>query len=541
MQTPSYRLLSQLLTAALGFLNAKDKTTRYRSTQIVQSICNTLETIDDDLFNLTRLGLSKRLRDKESSVRVQAARGTHRLSENNDEEQDDEDSDDEFAGSLLDKLSELMVHDPSAEVRKAVLTNLTISPSTLPYILERARDMDPSIRRIVYAKILPALGDFRHMSMTNREQILRWGLRDRDDIVRKSTAQLFSNVWMEDVASSRDTRPEEQRDPDGVTPPDLHALCELLERVDVILSSQEGGMAHEAMREFWALRPDYIEYLQFDEEFWSDLGPYTTFIVRTLNDYVKDAKDDQLLDAFEEKMPDITTFGFFLRKELNALVELVQTHAAMDEDDPDMDETQEKLEDQDFVVQQLLHIAQTLDYADEVGRIQIFNLMREAIARSDLPEVCTSLAIEVLRIVCGESEFCAVIVEAIAEVKDTITDSDDEGTVVGEDDEESFHSAQSDVQENDALAAKKAKRNKELTEEERVDRENSKIEVHEKCLHIVQCTLQNVQCDIESNASLTNLLPNLIIPAVQERLIPIRERGIICLGLAALLSQVSEG
>lgn len=529
----------------MGFLNAKDKTIRFRATQIVQLVCNTLDTIDDDLFNLIRLGLSKRLRDKEPSVRVQAALGIGRLAGNEDEEQEDEDSDDDdAAGGLHDKLIQIMVHDPSAEVRRAVLTNMPFWPSTLRYILERARDMDPSIRRMLYGKILPALGDFRHMSMVERDKLIRWGLRDRDDTVRKAAGRLFSERWLEDCASSRDDRPEEEKKPGEAAPPNLEALCELLERIDVTQSGQDEGMAHEAMREFWNLRPDYINHLQFDHDFWKDLDPYTSFVVRTLNEYAQNAQDDRIQSIIEDKMPEVTMFAFVLQRELNSLVEQVQKQALMDEEDPEMDEVQEQLEDQDFVVQQLLHIAQTLDYADEMGRRQMYNIMREAIAKAEFPEECTKLAIEVLRIVCGvrgESDFCALIVEAIAEVRDTLLDSDDEGTVKGTDDEESFHSAQSDVQEGGPLIkSKTAKKAKNLTEEEQEAQQIREVMVYSKCLHIVQCTLQNVHCDLESEASLTNILNTLIIPAVQAHQTIVRERGVICLGLAALLSNVSE-
>ncbi|KAL6706345.1 chromosome condensation complex Condensin, subunit G [Coniothyrium glycines] len=542
IQTPSMRLQSQLLTTVLGHLNAKDKTTRFRSTQIVQLICNTLDTMDDDLFNLIRLGLSKRLRDKEPSVRVQAALGIGRLAGNEDDEQDDEDSDDDTDGGLHEKLIQIMVNDPSAEVRRAVLTNMPFWPSTLKFILERARDMDPSIRRMLYGKILPALGDFRHMSMIEREKIIRWGLRDRDDTVRKAAGRLFSERWLEDCAATHDHRPEEEKKPGETAPPSLEALCELLERIDVTQSGQDEGMAHEAMREFWTLRPDYINHLQFDHEFWKNLDPSTAYVARTLNDFAQTSQDDRIRGMVEDKMPEVTIFAYVLQKELNSLMEQVQKHALMEHDDPDLDEAEEELEDQHFVVQQLLYIAHTLDYTDEMGRRQMYNIMREAIAKAQFPEECTKLAIEALRIVCGvrgESDFCALIMEAIAEVRDTLLDSDDDSTVKGgDDDEESFHSAQADLQEGGPfIKPRTGKAARDLSEEEQLMQQTRESTVYSKCLHIVQCALQNVHCDLESETSLTTFLNTLIIPAVQQAHdTDVRELGLRCLGLAALLS-----
>ncbi|KAH7079705.1 nuclear condensing complex subunit [Paraphoma chrysanthemicola] len=539
-ETPSSRLTSNILTTTLGFLNAKDKTIRFRATQLVAHIVNSLTTIDDDIFNLIRLGFLKRLRDKEPSVRVQAILGLGRLAGNDDDEQDDEDSDDDAAGGILEKLLDIMINDPSAEVRRAVLLNLPLWPSTLRYILERARDMDATTRRLVYGKILPALGDFRHMSLVEREKLIRWGLRDRDDLVRKAAARLFRERWLEDCASSRDDRPEEEKKPGDVAPPNLEALCELLERIDVTRSGEENGMAHEAMREFWDGRPDYREAITFDHEFWKNLDAQTAFVARTFNDYCQGAEDDRVQGMIEDKMPEVTMFAFVLQKELNSLMELVDKVAILEEDDPEAEEAQEDVEEQDFIVQQLLHIAMTLDYTDEMGRRQMYNIMREAIAKAQLPEECTKLAIEVLRTVCGsrgESDFCALIVEAIAEVRDSLLDADDDATVKGDDAEESFHSAQSDI-DGDAPALIGSKKNaKEMSPEEEEEQRIREVMVYSKCLHIAQCTLQNVHCDLESDNSLTNILNTLIIPAVQAHEAMIRERGVICLGLAALLSK----
>ncbi|KAI4937600.1 hypothetical protein J4E85_000035 [Alternaria conjuncta] len=539
-ETPSSRLTSNILTTILALLTAKDKTVRFRATQTVAHIVNSLTTIDDDIFDLIRLGFLKRLRDKEPTVRVQAILGLGRLAGNDDEEQDDEDSDDEAAGGILDKLLDIMINDPSAEVRRAVLLNLPLWPSTLRYILERARDMDATTRRLVYGKILPALGDFRHMSLVEREKLIRWGLRDRDDLVRKAAAILFRERWLEDCASGRDTRPEEEKKPGDVAPPNLEALCELLERIDVTRSGEEEGMAHEAMRQFWDGRPDYRKEITFDHEFWNNLDAQTAFIARTLNDYSHSTDDERVRSMIEDKMPEVTMFAFVLQRELNSLMELVDKVAVLEENDPETEEAQEDVEEQDFIVQQLLHIAHTLDYTDEMGRRQMYNIMREAIAKAQLPEECTKLAIEVLRKVCGargESDFCALIVEAIADVRDSLLDSDD-ATVTGEDAEESFHSAQSDA-EGDAplIKPKTAKASENLSEEEKEERQIREVMVYSKCLHIAQCTLQNVEGDLESDTSLTSILNTLIIPAVQAHQAMIRERGVICLGLAALLSK----
>lgn len=382
------------------------------------------------------------------------------------------------------------------------------------------------------------------MSLVEREKLIRWGLRDRDDLVRKAAARLFCERWLEDCASSHDTRPEEEKKPGEPAPLNFEALTELLERIDVTRSGAEEGIAHEAMREFWELRPDYREFVTFDHEFWNELDSQQAFVARTLSDYCNMVNDDRLREMLEDKMPEVTMFAFVVQKHLNSLMEFVDKVAVMEDDDPEAEEAQEDVEEQDFIVQQLLHIALTLDYSDEVGRRQMYNIMRSALSRAQLPEECTKLAVEVLCMCCGtrgESDFCAVILEAIAEVRDTLMD--DDATERGEDAEESFHSAQSDVSESERLtievAPKTAKPSRQLEPEEEEEKRIREVMVYSKCLHIAQCTLQNVHCDLESDNSLTTILNTLIIPAVRGQEAMIRERGVICLGLGALLSKVS--
>ena len=63
--------------------------------------------------------------------------------------------------------------------------------------------------------------------------------------------------------------------------------------------------------------------------------------------------------------------------------------------------------------------------------------------------------------------------------------------------------------------------------------------VNLKCLHIAQCMLQNVDCSLEQNPHLVTMLNNLVIPAVRSQEAPIREKGLLCLGLCCLLDKVS--
>lgn len=532
-QTPS-----AILLALLPFLCAKDKTARYRATQIVSQILGVLTTIDDDLYKVIRHELIKRLRDKVPAIRLEAVLALGRLVENEMEEEDEEqDSDDEVAPGLLEKLLDALQNDTNADVRRALLLNLPITPKTLPYLLERARDRDGPTRRALYSRLLPSLGDFRHLSLSMREKLLRWGLRDRDEKVRKATARLFREHWIEDCAGSRVEVSEESKEKRvGFHDPSIPALLELLERIDTLNTGNESGVAREAMKEFWAGRPDYLDVVTFDDEFWDNLTPESAFMARTFNDYCQ--QDSNYSSMVEEKMPEVTRLGFHLQKHINELLSRVQAA-----NESESDEKIAEQAEQEFIVEQLLYIAQTLDYTDEVGRRKMFALLRHVLSMADLPEECTRLTVEALRLVCnsdeaGEREFTSVVLEAIAEVHDNIasTDVEDEG---GADEEDSFVSARSEVSgESDDTpkqASRQNKQSKNLSEEEQEAKAIKEIVINMKCLHIAQSMLQNVAGNLQTNIHLRTMLDSLVIPAVRSHEVLIRERGVQCLGLCCLL------
>ncbi|KAI1085892.1 condensin subunit Cnd3 [Whalleya microplaca] len=533
-ETPSTRLTTQVMEAVLPLLTSKDKFVRYRSTQLISHIINSLDAIDDDLFQKLRHGLLKRIRDKEAMVRSQAVLGLGRLAGNQVEGMvNSDDSEDDAETGLLEKLLEVLQNDPSADVRRSLLVNLPILPNTLPYLLERARDQDPATRRAVYSRLLPALGDFRHLSLSMREKLLRWGLRDRDENVRKAAGRLFRERWIEDCAGV--DQPEDGEKSTDPAPPTLDGLLELLERVDVVNSGVENGVALEAMKGFWEGRPDYRDAVVFDDTFWETLSAESVFIARSFNDFCRAEGNGKYESLVEEKLPEVTKLAFFLERYLNVLIEAIRRVNNQDQVD---DEEEEDTVEQEFIVEQLLHIILTLDYSDEVGRRKMFALLRQSLSIAELPDEVTKLTIDVLRDICapdtaGEKEFCSVVLEAVADVHDTIVDE----SAIGDGDE-SFHSARSEVS-GDSTPTKNGKHGKDsdMSEEEAREKAIKEIMINMKCLHIVQCMLSNVEGTLQQNDHLVSMLNNLVVPAVRSHEAPVRERGLVCLGLCSLLDR----
>lgn len=585
-------ITNQLLILLLPHVSAKDKVVRYRATQIVSQLMGIVQEIEDELYQAVRHELIKRIRDKVPAIRLEAVCALGRLLENEmdeeaqaaqdkmersqdseDEEMLDNDDEEELeSAGLLDKLLDVLQNDTNADVRKALLMNLPVEPKTLPYLLERARDKDAAVRRIMYGKLMPNLGDFRHLSTSMREKLLRWGLRDRDEKVRKAAARMFSTLWIEQIAKTNvsttavpdeevlpsieqeEAVQEDQPQPKkkqqvGFCEPDISALLELLERIDVLNCGQDDGAGLEAMKEFWSLRPDYVRAIYFDDGFFADLSPESAFMARTFYDYCAQNPDQQLIAAEENKLPEVTRFGFYLQTQLNSMF---NTRTLHEQGGEDIEE--ENVAEAEFVCEQLLHIAHTLDYTDEIGRRKMFTILRQVIAMHDLPDEVTKLAIEALRLTCtsdaaGEKEFIAVVQEAIAEVQDVLneenneTQAEDNGTNREQSpaDDDSFVSAQSEISAKSDTTARPAEtamaaKVKNMTPEEAEAYHLRVLLINLKCLSIAHTLLQNITSDFNSNISLDTMLNTLIIPSVRSTDLPLREKGIECLGLACLLS-----
>ena len=498
-------------------------------------IVNSLDSIDDEYFQLVKIGLLKRTRDKEQMIRIQAVLGLSRLASNEDEgDTQHAESNETTSDGLLEKLLEILQNDLSADVRRSLLLNLPLNPSTLPFLLERARDQDAATRRALYSRLLPALGDFRHLSVSMREKLLRWGLRDRDENVRKATARLFRERWIEDC--NRPESPAESPAKEDANPANIEGLLELLERIDVVNSGGENGIALEAMKDFWEGRPDYRAAVEFVDSFWDRLTPESVFMARSFNDFCRSEGNGKVDITEEEKLPEVTKLAFVIEQQTKHLINCLRENQKKEESE------QEDTVEQEFVIEQLLHIAKTLDYSDEVGRRKMFSLLRELLAIAELPDDITKLVVDVLRDVCGlevygEKEFCGVVLEAVAEVHDTI--SPDESLPENED--ESFHSALSEMSDHTPTKESKKKvpgDNNEGRGESEESKAIREILVNMKCLHIAQCMLQNVDGDLQQNLHLVTTLNNLVVPAVRSHEAPIRERGLMCLGLCCLLDKV---
>ncbi|KAA8900748.1 nuclear condensing complex subunit [Sphaerosporella brunnea] len=548
IDTSATRIVLRILKYVVGFLGSKERSVRYRTTQFLALLLvNSLPTfpfqswkVALSIFRQLLADLTERLHDKEAIVRVQAAIGLVRLLDMGvTPASDAENSDDEEEPELVTILQEVMANDPSSDVRRTILHNMAATPTTLPYLLERSRDVDPATRRAVFNHLLPSIGDFRQLSIVMRERLLRYGLNDRDESVRKAARQMFNYKWIDDTEGD---------------------ILEVLERLDITSEAIEGGPKYLALKGLWEHRKDVLNDIQFPDEFWDSLTPEGAFLARSFNDYCRNTSPQEAKNLdIDERMPEVTKLAQHLQRYLNKLVMLLR------------EEDEDEAANVEFIVLQLLLIAQTMDYGDEIGRRRMFALMRECLSIVELSEPVTKLMVQGLRKLCtSESDFCLLILEAISAIQDSIIGEEEEEDIG--DGEDSFHSARSEAREElDTITvtpipqqvtrgeptSKKqkiepSKKRRRESDDEGEDADTmdfdgeedeeaanllKELTVNLRCLHIARCMLENVDGGLTSNAHLVTMLNGLVVPAVRSHDALVRERGLGCLGLCCLLDQ----
>ncbi|RPA81840.1 hypothetical protein BJ508DRAFT_107527 [Ascobolus immersus RN42] len=522
-KSSTYRLITYIFKCLIPLLPSKEKSVRYRTTQLIAMLMTSVLAklpYEHDLEMLVKLKdeLIARIGDKEAAVRIQSAIALINFYQLGMETSDSGD-DDAVASDLTGVLIDALQNDPNSDARRAILVNMPISEFVLPYLLERARDVDASTRKLVFSKILPELGDFRQLTNTMRMKILTWGLNDRDRTVRDATAYMFNYRWIEDAEGD---------------------ILEVLERMHLIGTDGvrcDTSTLELAMRGFWGARKDIIKLVQFDSEFWEVMTPESAFLARTFNDH---CKSELLVDTdYEDKMPEVTKLAYYLQMNMNKLLLEVTREVPDTAGEADLLCPSTTAIEQEFIVEQLLLICKAMDYSDEIGRRKMFSLMRDSLAITTFSDEISKLIVQVLaKISLDEKDFCMVALEVIAEIQDKLADNDHVSPETSDNmgDDESFHSAFSDVDEEDAVKVARddgGKARSASTEEATL----LEMSVNLKSLLIAQCMLENVHGELMQNSHLVTMLNGLVVPAVRSHEASIRELGLRCLGLSCLLDK----
>lgn len=498
------RFVDQFVRHILRGIESKDKNVRYRVVQLLAVIMDNIGELDESLYNLLTWSLGKRVYDKEPNVRTQTV---FCLTKFQDEEAEEGELDTEDATQILMRVVQ---NDASAETRRAAMLNLVNNRVTQPYILERARDVNQVNRRLVYSRILRAMGKncFEQIDSRIIDQLILWGLEDREESVRKACSKLISHDWLSLMEGD---------------------LIAFLEKMNVTESSG----VEKAMVCLFENRPDIITKVKFPDDIWKDFTVEIAFLLRCFYIY---CADKNMLEVIETNFPEAVNFAEILHYYIQ------QGFSKDAEPISKMDKRS-----LDFIIEQLLITANRYDFGDEVGRRSMLTVIRNMLGIFDLSENIIKTGLQVLKTLSiNENDFVTMAIEIINDLRDddierqeqeergrALADTTSKGDNDDDDNDdaalESFHrdvegmvSGQTAPSEGDVM--KNLGFEKELRPETVV-----------ACLTRSSHMLELVNMPLEQNILITSLIDTLITPAVRNTESKIRELGVKNLGLCCLL------
>ncbi|KAL3308620.1 hypothetical protein Ciccas_012845, partial [Cichlidogyrus casuarinus] len=158
---------------------------RFRSMQILRKLLIQLPSefyLPENLFMRIKDILTQRIIDIKPAVRSQAVLAIARF-------QNPENPDCDVVRHIALRCA----HDSSADVRKNALTALVVTQNTLKILIERCQDLADGVRKTAL-NILRDKGIFRPLRLASRVQIIKNGLNDKSNSVKKAARQLLV-VW----------------------------------------------------------------------------------------------------------------------------------------------------------------------------------------------------------------------------------------------------------------------------------------------------------------------------------------------------------
>ena len=180
---------TQLLVAKLTSIHeAREKAVRFRVCQLMAKLTATVaddETRHLPLSTLNRIvdAMSVRIHDKVPVTRAQAVQVLARVY---DPVQPD--------SPIINTLLWTMESDPSPDVRRAAVTNIAITSTTLPVLIGRTRDINKSVRRATFLTLSEKCS-IKYFSIKQRLQLLQCGLKDRCPATKEACVRGLLRSW----------------------------------------------------------------------------------------------------------------------------------------------------------------------------------------------------------------------------------------------------------------------------------------------------------------------------------------------------------
>lgn len=174
----------------------------------------------------------------------------------------DDDGPEKSSTNGISVLSNLVLYDPQADVRRVALPgiSLPLNSRTLGLLLSRSRDPDKNVRRTVF-KLLRSV-PVRGLSLTQRSSVVRLGLGDREESVRADTAKLIDHwALSNETGTYSSSGPSGPRGKDKANTQPKVDLDDFLDLFDL----WDGEIAEEALKALLYIRPYLLDGLDLSK------------------------------------------------------------------------------------------------------------------------------------------------------------------------------------------------------------------------------------------------------------------------------------
>ncbi|KAK7929251.1 hypothetical protein WMY93_005646 [Mugilogobius chulae] len=484
--------------------------------------------IDDDLFDRIHQAMLIRVTDKFPNVRIQAALAMTRLQQPRDPD-----------CPTIKAYMLIIDNDSNAEVRRAVLSCIAMSPSTLPKVLKRTRDIKENVRKLAF-QVLADKVHIKALTIAQRVSLLQEGLHDTSEAVREVVCTRLLPAWLFRL--------------DG-------DVIELLHRLDVENCAQTALDTLKAI--FNSMNPEDLlkSKLQFNDRKLipeDSLSCENVLYWRALCEFIK-SKGDEGEEMLEQVLPDAATYAHYLSEYLKSVPVLSEEERA------DFNQL-ELVMTKEFISQQLIHLIGCLDTNEEGSRKQVLAVLQEMLSLPHTSFCLVSLLTEkLLTLIPDDQRRIQCVAEIISDVREPIIEAIH---VVDENlsrrqqvqlAEVKVHIMEAKQTLEDCITAQEFSRAAELKDsiselenrrneilqeiakssqpaEKETRSEKNDPETLLRCLTMCAELLKQMNIKSRIGPTISALMSSLILPSIANAHPAVRNMAVVCLGTCALHS-----
>lgn len=301
-----------------------------------------------------------------------------------------------------------MTHDSSFSNRMAAVNCVPITEETIPFIIERTRDVKPKVRESALLALKIKV-DFDMLNEKQRIEILLSGLTERCPTTYEAAVKLLCCSWMkrfkfDPLDLVRNLNPIEN---DPVCEKAIRAIIHVAEGTSKSILTELSPAEREAFKDQVSAACRDITSQSID--------PAMALFLRVQFGTIVDSKtltSAQKSERIFQILPDLATLCDIIQDQLHRYVRGRLDNLAEDKE-------VQKLELHScFVCSQLLLLAQKSDIQEEAGLRRLASLIHNMLCSSDTPEDLIESSVQTLSFIqSSEVDFVRCVSEAILEVR----------------------------------------------------------------------------------------------------------------------------